>query len=140
MTCEYCLETGGEVLWQDGACRVVLAPEPDFPGFCRVIWQRHVREMSDLAPAERERLMNVVFTVERNLRELMSPEKMNLASLGNVTPHLHWHVIPRFADDSHYPAPVWAESLREAAPRRLPPGWKENLSAALAAQLAVKEQ
>lgn len=140
MTCEYCLEAGGEVLWQDGECRVVLAPEPDFPGFCRVIWQRHVKEMSDLAPDAQDRLMKIVFTVERNLREMMSPEKINLASLGNMTPHLHWHVIPRFADDSHFPAPVWAAARRPAPRRELPADWPRALRAKLAAQLAAKER
>jgi len=140
MTCEYCSQAGGVVLWQDAECRVVLAPEADFPGFCRVIWQRHVKEMSDLAPAERGRLMNVVFTVEQTLRQLLSPEKMNLASLGNVTPHLHWHVIPRFADDSHFPAPVWSAPARPAPRRELPWGFPQLLGAALAARLGLEER
>jgi diadenosine tetraphosphate (Ap4A) HIT family hydrolase len=37
---------------------------------------------------------------------------VNLASLGNITPHLHWHVIPRFADDPHFPNPIWAARIR----------------------------
>jgi len=36
--CEFCSQAGGEVLWQDAACRVVLVADPDYPGFCRVIW------------------------------------------------------------------------------------------------------
>ena len=43
----------------------------------------------------------------------MQPLKVNVASLGNVVPHLHWHVIPRYADDAHFPAPVWAQAVRE---------------------------
>jgi hypothetical protein len=42
----------------------------------------------------------------------MGPGKVNVASLGNMTPHLHWHVIPRFADDAHFPNPVWTEAVR----------------------------
>jgi diadenosine tetraphosphate (Ap4A) HIT family hydrolase len=42
----------------------------------------------------------------------MQPKKINLASLGNMVPHLHWHIIPRYTDDAHFPAPVWAESQR----------------------------
>ena len=56
----------------------------------------------------REHFMHVVFTVEQVLYELIKPDKINLASLGNQTPHLHWHVIPRFNDDAHFPDPVWA--------------------------------
>ena len=45
----------------------------------------------------------------------MQPHKINLASLGNMTPHLHWHVIPRFDDDAQFPAPVWAPAQRVTA-------------------------
>jgi diadenosine tetraphosphate (Ap4A) HIT family hydrolase len=45
----------------------------------------------------------------------MNPDKINLASLGNVVPHLHWHVIPRFADDAHFPSPVWAQAQRPSS-------------------------
>jgi diadenosine tetraphosphate (Ap4A) HIT family hydrolase len=106
------------VLWRDGFCRVVAVGDPDYPGFCRVILDRHVREMTDLAADERARLMRVVFEVEAALRELLAPEKVNLASLGNAVPHLHWHVIPRFRDDRHFPAPVWAAPARAGAPGR----------------------
>ncbi|MCC6609965.1 MAG: HIT family protein [Burkholderiales bacterium] len=116
--CELCAGPGGTVLWRDGFCRVVAAGDPDYPGFCRVILDRHVREMTDLAPEERARLMRVVFEVEAALRELLSPDKVNLASLGNAVPHLHWHVIPRFRDDRHFPAPVWAAPARAGGPDR----------------------
>jgi diadenosine tetraphosphate (Ap4A) HIT family hydrolase len=112
-TCEFCEGPGGVVLWQDDFCRVVRVEEPGYPGFCRVILGRHVREMTDLPPAERSRLMDVVFGVEEAVREAMSPDKMNVASLGNMTPHMHWHVIPRFQDDAHFPTPVWATRQRE---------------------------
>jgi Diadenosine tetraphosphate (Ap4A) hydrolase and other HIT family hydrolases len=111
--CEFCEGPGGAVLWQDDFCRVVRADEPGYPGFCRVILGRHVRELTDLCAAERSRLMGVVFVVEEAVREAMSPDKMNVASLGNMTPHVHWHVIPRFRDDPHFPTPVWAARQRE---------------------------
>ena len=111
--CELCLQDGGEVLLRHAAWRVVLVHEPDFPGFCRVIWNAHVREMSDLSSAEREQLMAVVWAVEQALRTVLAPHKINLASLGNVTPHLHWHIIPRWQTDSHFPAPIWAAKRRE---------------------------
>lgn len=107
-TCELCVQTGGKVVWKDEFARVVVVADADHPGFCRVIVNAHVREMTDLDGAARERLMRIVYEVERALRELLAPEKMNLASLGNVVPHLHWHVIPRYRDDPHFPHPVWA--------------------------------
>jgi diadenosine tetraphosphate (Ap4A) HIT family hydrolase len=112
MKCELCERDGGELLWRDTRCRVVHVDEPGYPGFCRVIWGAHVREMTDLSAADSAHLMRVVFAVEQVLRELFRPEKINLASLGNVTPHLHWHVIPRSREDPHFPNPVWGERVR----------------------------
>lgn len=116
MGCELCVEPGGTQLWQGPQCRIVLVNEPGYPGFCRVIWHAHVREMTDLSEPERDLLMRIVFIVESALRELLQPRKINLASLGNLTPHLHWHVIPRFENDPHFPQPVWGKQQRSFEP------------------------
>ena len=92
--------------------RVMLVDEHDYPGYVRVVWNEHVREMTELGDRERQRLMKTVFAVESAQREVLAPLKINLASLGNMTPHLHWHVIARFADDLHYPQPVWGKVQR----------------------------
>jgi diadenosine tetraphosphate (Ap4A) HIT family hydrolase len=133
MVCELCNPAAQQVLWHDSFCRIVLADEPGYPGFCRVIVERHVGEMTDLTPDERTRLMNAVFATEAALRELLAPDKINLASLGNAVPHLHWHVIPRYRDDRHFPRPVWAEPCR-AAPDRAAPD-RDRLAGALKLRL-----
>lgn len=117
--CELCATPSGELIWQDEFCRVVRLDDVDYPGFCRVILNRHTKEMSDLEAHERERLMEVVFAVEQAVRDVMQPDKINLASLGNVTPHLHWHVIPRYRSDRHFPNPIWGQSTHETAPNQL---------------------
>jgi diadenosine tetraphosphate (Ap4A) HIT family hydrolase len=123
MACELCESDGGELIWRVEQCRVVCVEEPGYPGFCRAIWNAHVAEMSDLNEGERARLMRVVFELEAGLRDLLRPDKINLASLGNAIPHLHWHVIPRFRDDPHFPSPIWGAPQRQpvAAQRDLTP-------------------
>ena len=128
--CVFCESAGGRVVFEDARLRVVVADEP-FAGLCRVIWNAHVCEMTDLAPDDRMYLMRIVFAVEDALRALLAPRKMNLANFGNLVPHIHWHVIPRFADDSHFPQPVWGPRQRDGSPRALPP----NFDAALAARI-----
>ena len=120
MACELCEHLGGELVWENALCRVVRVEDPDYPGFCRVILKRHVKEMSDLADDERIIVMRVVFAVEQALIKLMQPNKINLASLGNLVPHVHWHVIPRFGDDPHFPQPVWAARTRARSGRTAP--------------------
>ena len=117
--CELCDHAGGEVVFQHPLLRVVLVGDPLYPGFCRVIWQQHAREMTDLVPTDRSLLMTVVCKVEQAQREVMEPHKINLASLGNMTPHVHWHVIPRFEDDAHFPQPIWGQKQYTPSPASL---------------------
>jgi diadenosine tetraphosphate (Ap4A) HIT family hydrolase len=109
--CDLCAD-GAAPLWRNAELRVIAVDEADYPGFCRVVWNEHVKEMTDLAPDQRARFMHAVWQVETAVREVFEPQKVNLASLGNMTPHLHWHVIPRFPDDAHWPSPVWAGAVR----------------------------
>lgn len=117
MGCELCEREGGSVLWRDEFCRVARPSMPEYPGFLRVILNRHVAEMTELAEAERTRLMQRVFACEEVLRALFHPDKVNLASLGNQVAHLHWHVIARHRDDPHFPGSVWSAPVRAGAPR-----------------------
>jgi len=112
-SCELCQHDGGRVLWREPLLRVLRVEDPEYPGMLRVVCNAHVREMTDLPLADRERIMQVVFAVEAVLRRVLAPHKINLASLGNVTPHLHWHVVPRFADDAHFPQPIWGARQRD---------------------------
>jgi diadenosine tetraphosphate (Ap4A) HIT family hydrolase len=114
--CELCRRPGGIVVASAARWRLVRVPDPDFPAFYRVVWGAHCREMTDLVPADRKDLLEVVWTVEGVLRQALQPEKINLASLGNVVPHLHWHVIARFGWDSHFPQPVWGTRQRKVDP------------------------
>ena len=117
--CPLCDADGGDVVFSGQAFRVVRTDEGGFPAFYRVIWNRHVAEFSDLAPAERALCLDAVVVVEEALRRHLHPAKVNLASLGNLVAHVHWHVVARFEWDSHFPAPVWAPPQRAVAPAEL---------------------
>jgi diadenosine tetraphosphate (Ap4A) HIT family hydrolase len=131
--CPLCVAEQEILIWRDGSCRVILIDDADYPGFCRVVWHEHVAEMTDLTPTEQRHLLNVVLATEAALRQLMRPDKINLASLGNVVAHLHWHVIPRFGDDAHFPQPIWANPQRTGTLR--PPPRPEVLTGMIVAML-----
>jgi diadenosine tetraphosphate (Ap4A) HIT family hydrolase len=103
----------GQLIWRGDDCRIILVNDPDLPGFCRVIWNHHVAEMTDLSYGEREHLMTLVFAVEEAIRHVMHPDKVNIAALGNMVPHIHWHVIPRYQDDAFYPGSAWSKRVQE---------------------------
>ena len=81
------------LLWRGPHLRVIEVNDPDYPGFTRVIWNGHLAEMTSLSAHGRELLMKAVYVVEETQQAILSPDKINLASLGNMVPHLHWHVI-----------------------------------------------
>ena len=128
--CVFCNSVGGELLWQNDLCRIVLVDDPNYIGFCRVILNKHVKEMTDLSEAERLSIMQITFAVEQVLRDVLQPTKINLASLGNKTPHIHWHVIPRFETDVHFPETIWSAEVRAAKKLNM-----EGLKALLEAKL-----
>ena len=111
--CELCERDGGILIARNDQLRIIRAEDADHPAFYRVIWNAHVAEWTDLPPPDRSAIMQVVAKVETVLRQALQPTKVNLASLGNVVPHLHWHVIARFDWDARWPAPVWAPKARE---------------------------
>jgi len=140
--CPLCRESGGRLVWQDAQWRVIRVDDADFPAFYRVVAQAHVAEFSRLDAPARQRCMELVCAVERTLIERLAPTKINLAALGNMVPHLHWHVIARFAWDSHFPQPVWGPRQREAIPpavQRLAVPL-DGLDAAVAAALAQTDK
>lgn len=119
-SCPLCLTPLAGELVRSDHWAVIDAQDPLFPGFTRVIWLDHAAEMTDLTKSQRQALMDVVFEVESIMRKSLAPHKINLASLGNQVPHLHWHVIPRWHDDAAFPASVWtpANDTEPARSRR----------------------
>lgn len=135
MNCPICQAQNEEILWQNEDLRIIVVNEDaNVPAFCRVIWQSHQAEMTDLNETQRAVLMNAVYHTESAMREVLRPTKINLASLGNMVPHLHWHVIARFDCDAYFPAPIWANAQRENT-LRLPENWTEQVKNILAQKL-----
>jgi diadenosine tetraphosphate (Ap4A) HIT family hydrolase len=127
--CPLCSPTPEALLWSDTFCHTTWVDDANYPGFCRVVLNAHVKEMTDLPPDQQQRLMTVVFAVETAVREVVQPDKINLASLGNVVPHLHWHVIPRWQDDVNFPDAIWAAPRRSSTPRQLPADFRQQIHA-----------
>jgi diadenosine tetraphosphate (Ap4A) HIT family hydrolase len=111
--CLFCEEAGGEIIFANQLLRVVWINDEDYPGFCRVIVHEHVAEMMDLPALDQQKLMQVVLSIAHTQRVHLNPDKINLASLGNVVPHLHWHVIPRWKTDACFPNSVWSPKQRD---------------------------
>lgn len=121
--CPLCQGPGGELVWTGELARVVLVDDAAHPGYTRVVLNEHAAEMTDLTATQRNALMELVWLVEQTMRDTLQPDKVNLAALGNMVPHVHWHVIPRWRDDPTFPDAIWA------APRRPAPSSQERADA-----------
>lgn len=117
--CPLCETDGGALVWRGPQFRLVRVDQHGIGAFYRLIWNRHVREWTDLTRSERGLGLDAVAAVERTVREVLAPDKVNLASLGNQVPHLHWHIVARWSWDSHWPDPVWAQARRPGDASRL---------------------
>ena len=119
MDCVLCHPQKENVVWKNKELRIIQVDDPLFPGYFRVILNKHIAEMSDLTDDERQLLEKVLLTVEKVVREQMQPDKINWAQFGNMVPHLHWHIIARYRDDSHFPESIWGLKQREVAEEKV---------------------
>ena len=90
-------------------CYVMLNQDQFFPGYCYVFTKDHVVELFHLDRITRVAVMEEVNAVAAALSDLLHPAKINYELLGNKTPHMHWHVVPRFVEDALWPRPIWSE-------------------------------
>ena len=100
------------------ASRIFLNEDQFFPGYVLLVLRRHVTELYDLSVAERATLMEEVSRVAQALARVFRPVKMNYELLGNLVPHIHWHLVPRLATDPGLRGPIWTV---EHQPAPLPP-------------------
>lgn len=92
---------------------VLLNRDQFFPGYCFVFTKEHVTELFHLERTVRNEIMDEVTAVAAALYKLFRPAKINYELLGNMVPHMHWHVVPRFSTEPLWPRPIWAEPHQE---------------------------
>ena len=110
--CELCQPPVHPIVWENSKFRIIEIDDRSYSAYYRVEYIQHIKEMTDLNEGERDELMKVVFIVESAIKIFYKPDKINLACLGNLTPHVHWHVIPRFYDDNHFPESIWSQQKK----------------------------
>ena len=90
-----------------GLSNAYLHDDQFFPGWIVVVFKRHATELFHLAPTERIQLMEEVNLLAKVVAHVYEARKINYELLGNQLPHIHWHVIPRLANDQAPLEPVW---------------------------------
>lgn len=108
--------------WQDQSqlriaefehCYAMLNGDQFFPGYTLLFTKSHVTELFHMEPGVRGAVVEEVSRMAAALAAVYRPAKMNYELLGNMVPHMHWHLVPRQTDDPLWPRPIWSESHQE---------------------------
>jgi len=86
--------------------------EPSEIPWLKIFSQQPYKEFSDAPKEVRLEIFRLLDIIEREMIDFFNPTKINIASFGNYVPHLHWHIMARFENDSYFPEPMWGEKQR----------------------------
>lgn len=111
-TLDTLLATGSFPITDLPLCNVRLMDNKKFPWILLVPRVPDVSEWIDLSREDQHRLSDEIAVVSHILKALVTPDKLNVATLGNMVPQLHVHVIARYKGDAAWPGPVWGGSTR----------------------------
>jgi diadenosine tetraphosphate (Ap4A) HIT family hydrolase len=97
-----------------GETFVVLGDNQGLAGWCVLLLKEHVEHLAELPMARQGRVFEDVARVAAAIRRVYprsgrggGTPRINYECLGNLVPHVHWHVIPRHADDPEPTKAVW---------------------------------
>ena len=112
-----------------------LSDDQTWPGWSILVLRKHVTEIFEMAPEERAAAIEEVSRASKILKVAFAAVKMNIELLGNMEPHVHWHIVPRRTDDPAWNRPIWTyahqprtltsrehDSVVDRIRRALPPG------------------
>ena len=99
------------VIYQNEHIRIEV--EPNSIPWLKIFTNHPYKEMSEVPKDIRYEIYELLNTIEKEMIEYYNPTKINIASFGNYVPHVHWHIMARFANDTHYPEPMWGKQQRE---------------------------
>jgi len=87
--------------------------ESEIP-WLKIFTQKPYKEMSEVPGLIKFEIMDLLDIIEKEMLSYYKPKKINIASFGNYMPHVHWHIMARFEEDSYYPEPMWGTKQRES--------------------------
>ena len=128
---------GSEVVRALSVSTLYLAGNQTYRGHCVLMLDlRHATRPDELSREEWLQFCADLHTAESALIRALHPDHINIATLGNVVPHLHWHIVPRYRNDPRWGAPIWLTEMAEMPDIRLAPQERSALMQSLRSALA----
>ena len=102
------------------ASSLYLAKNQTYRGQCQLVFDlRHASRLDQLSSDEYAAFSADLYLSQNAVARIANADHMNVESLGNVVPHLHWHIVPRYWNDARWGQPVWTTPLSDMPDRRL---------------------
>ena len=102
------------------ASSLYLAKNQTYRGQCQLVFdRRHAARLDQLTEDEYAAFVGDLYLAQHAVAAVLRPDHMNVESLGNVVPHLHWHIIPRYLGDARWGMPIWTTPLSAMPDHRL---------------------
>jgi diadenosine tetraphosphate (Ap4A) HIT family hydrolase len=98
------------VLGDFSLCTLLMMNDHHYPWFILVPKREKIKEAFELTEEEQAQLNKEVIYFSHLVKNSFQAQKMNVATLGNMVPQLHVHVIARFDSDVSWPNPVWGHT------------------------------
>lgn len=119
-----------------GVSTLYLDRNQTYRGHCQLVFDpRHAEGLEQLQPGEHAALMHDLHRAAQAIAATVHPDRMNYCSLGNVVPHLHWHLVPRYRSDPRWGSPIYTTDMADMRVTRLDEQELRGLAATLRASL-----
>ncbi|UPT76535.1 HIT domain-containing protein [Sulfurovum sp. XGS-02] len=101
------------VIYENENIRIEIE-ESEIP-WLKIFTQHAYKEMSEVPALIKHEIYELLEIIEKEMLSYYKPKKINIASFGNYVPHVHWHIMARFEEDSFFPEPMWGTKQRESS-------------------------
>jgi len=123
-----------------GVSTLYLDRNQTYRGHCQLVFDgRHVEGLEHLQAGEHQALMEDLRRAAQAVTAVVTPDRMNYCSLGNVVPHLHWHLVPRYRSDPRWGAPIYTTDMGDMRVTRLEEPDLQHLAATLRQSLLEQD-
>lgn len=93
---------------------IYIEVHPSEIPWLKIFTHKPHKEFSECSMQEKQMIWDILDIIEKRMLAFYQPEKINIASFGNMLPHVHWHIMARFHEDSYFPEPMWGTKQRES--------------------------
>ena len=111
MSCLLCTNINEIIIINNRLFRIVIIDNQDYPGYLNLITNKHFKELTDMSLIDAKKIFSAIYKIEQIIKIIYQCDKVNIFSFGNKVMHVHWHIVPRYINDKHFPNSIFGEII-----------------------------